>query len=298
MQRIVSVKFPFSPKSWHFDAQELTLHRGVKIVAESLRGVELGQVTTPPRETGVEEVPGTLKPIVRIATVTDVLRADQNAELEASAHDYAQERIRFRNLPMKLVGVFCGLDDSRPVFFFTANGRVDFRDLVKDLNSHLHARVQLLQIGARDAARLIGGIGPCGQELCCSRWITHFDAISMKMAKDQNLFLNPSKFSGVCGKLMCCLRYEHETYLLTRAAMPSIGAPFHTPHGPGNVIEHDIPRESVWVEVPDYGIVTVRTPVTVAPTQPRCRGGGGCSASECGNCGAGDCASCGTHAVG
>lgn len=264
----------------------------MKVVAETLRGVEVGQVTTPPRETPQSEK-HPLKPLLRIATVQDLLRSDQCHQKEGPAYDYCLQRIRARELPMKLVDAFYSLDENKITFFFTAEGRVDFRELVKDLTGHLRTRVQLFQIGARDAARMFGGIGPCGQELCCSRWLNGFDAISMKMAKDQSLFLNPSKFSGVCGKLMCCLRYEHETYLLTRAAMPALGSKFDTPHGSGSVIEQIIPKESVLVDVPDYGIVEVRTPVKVAPSQPRCRGGGGCSASGCGNCGSGGCGTCG-----
>ena len=296
MRQIVGIKFRSGPKVYHYDCAGLALRRGVQVVAETGRGIEIGQVTSPPRSIPTPEAAHPLKPVLRIATVEDVQRADRSREQEGRAHDFCLQRIRARNLPMKLVDAYYALDGSKVTFYFTAEGRVDFRELVKDLNAHLRTRVQLLQIGARDAARLIGGIGPCGQELCCSRWLTTFEPVSMKMAKDQSLFLNPSKFSGVCGKLMCCLRYEHETYLLTRRAMPAVGSTVETPHGSGTVIEQFVPKESVLADVPEYGLIEIRTPVRVAPTQPRCRGGGGCSASGCGNCGSSGCGACGTPA--
>lgn len=296
MPQVVGVKFRSGPKIYHFDSGDFVLRRGSKVIAETSRGLELGQVTVPPMERPTAELSAPLKPILRIATAPDIQQADRMREKEDAAYDYCLKCIRERNLPMKLVNVHYAFDESKVTFYFTSDSRVDFRELLKDLNAYFRIRVHLFQIGARDAARIIGGIGPCGQELCCSRWLTSFEPVSMKMAKDQSLFLNPSKFSGVCGKLMCCLRYEHETYLLTRQAMPAIGSMLETPHGPGSVIEHNVPKEAVLVDVPEYGIVEVLTPVKVTPTQPRCRGGGGCSASECGNCGSNGCNSCGSHA--
>ena len=295
MPKVAGVRFRNDPKTYQFECGELNVRPGVKVIAESLRGPELGQATSLPREIPAP-LKRSLKSIERIATAADMARSDQLRAKESHAYDYCLARVRARGLPMKLIDVYYPLDESKIVFYFTADGRVDFRELVKDLNSYFHLRTQLYQIGARDAARLIGGIGPCGQELCCSRWLTTFEPISMKMAKDQSLFLNPSKFSGVCGKLMCCLRYEHETYLLARQAMPAVGATIDTPHGPGTVVEQIVPREHVLVDVPGAGLFEVHTPVQVAPTQPRCRGGGGCSASECGNCGSAGCSSCGSNA--
>jgi cell fate regulator YaaT (PSP1 superfamily) len=290
------VKFRSGPKTYHFDTAGLEIRPGAKVLAETSRGLEIGQVTTVPRDFPLTETSTPLKPLLRIATVADVLLADEIRWKEEKAYEFCLQRIRERRLSMKLADAHYALDESKVTFYFTAEGRVDFRELLKDLNAQLRIKVHLLQIGARDAARLIGGIGPCGQELCCSRWLTTFEPVSMKMAKDQNLFLNPSKFSGVCGKLMCCLRYEHETYLLTRQAMPAVGTTVETPHGMGTVIEQIVPKESVLAEVPEYGLVEIRTPVQVQPVQPRCRGGGGCSASECGNCGSSGCSSCGSKA--
>jgi cell fate regulator YaaT (PSP1 superfamily) len=293
--QVVGVKFRSGPKTYHFDCAGLAIQRGSKVVAETTRGPEIGQVTTPPRDIPDGEISTPLKPLLRIAEVSDILQSDRIREKETQAYDFCLKRIRERGLPMKLVEAHYAFDESKVTFYFTSEGRVDFRELLKDLNAQFRMKVHLFQIGARDAARIIGGIGPCGQELCCSRWLTSFESVSMKMAKDQSLFLNPSKFSGVCGKLMCCLRYEHETYLLTRKAMPGIGSQLETPYGVGTVVELIVPKESALVEVPERGLVEVKTPVKVQAEQPRCRGGGGCSASSTdgGGCGSGDCGSCG-----
>jgi cell fate regulator YaaT (PSP1 superfamily) len=179
---------------------------------------------------------------------------------------------------MKLITSEYAFDGSQVLFYFSAEGRVDFRELVKDLAAVLRTRIQLHQVGARDAAKLMGGIGPCGRGLCCATWLTTFEPVSMKMAKEQSLFLNPTKFSGACGKLMCCLRYEYDNYRDIKAKLPAIGAQVATPRGKGKVVGHNVIREWVIVEIPELGPVELRADeVQTSWSGPSCATGGGCS---------------------
>jgi cell fate regulator YaaT (PSP1 superfamily) len=200
-----------------------------------------------------EEVVAPLKCVLRLATDEDRAQIRANEEKAEQSLAVSKQRVAAHAMPMKLVRAEYAFDRSQITIYFAAEGRVDFRELVKDLASVLRTRIQLHQIGARDVAKLLGGIGPCGRALCCSTWLTDFHPVSMKMAKEQSLFLNPTKFSGVCGKLMCCLRYEYDTYRETKAQMPVIGGQVLTPDGPGKVAAHNMVRETVVVTL-DSGV--------------------------------------------
>lgn len=216
MAVVVGVRFKSGPKVYYFDPKDLPIKRGDLVVAETARGPELGQVISSPREVSHEELVAPLKPILRVADDEDRRKLEDNKTREDEAREICLQRIAARGLPMKLIDVSYAFDGSKVTFYFTADGRVDFRDLVKDVAAALHTRIQFHQIGARDAARFFDGLGPCGQQLCCVRFMTGFEPISMKMAKEQSLFLNPAKFSGVCSKLMCCLRFEYDLYAQAR----------------------------------------------------------------------------------
>jgi cell fate regulator YaaT (PSP1 superfamily) len=215
--------------------------------------------------------------VLRVATPDDYRRKEANRAREESALEVCRRRIEARGLPMKLISAEYAFDGSQILFYFTAEGRVDFRELVKDLAAALRTRIQLHQIGARDAAKLLGGIGPCGRGLCCATWLTSFEPISMKMAKEQSLFLNPTKFSGVCGKLMCCLRYEYETYREMKSQLPAIGTEVLTARGKGKVTGHNVLKEMVLVELPEAGEVELRVDEVKTPMVTGCRSSGGCS---------------------
>jgi len=206
----VGVRFKKAGKIYYFDPGFLTLKPGDAVVVETARGVEFGSVVTGPVEVAAE--PGELKPVLRKATEEDIRQALANKEKERQAFRICQEKILAHGLPMKLIGVDYTLDGSKIVFYFTAEGRVDFRQLVRDLASVFKTRIELRQVGVRDEAKMLGGIGPCGRELCCGTWLCEFAPVSIRMAKGQNLVLNPTKISGICGRLMCCLRYEALNY--------------------------------------------------------------------------------------
>jgi cell fate regulator YaaT (PSP1 superfamily) len=210
-----------------------------------------------PREVPEHELVAPLKRVVRVATGSDLDRAATNRENEKRAHSVCHKKIAEHGLPMKLLDAEYSFDGSQVTFSFSAEGRVDFRELVKDLAGALKIKVQLHQIGVRDEAKLIGGYGTCGRELCCASFLSGFDPISMKMAKDQSLFLNPAKFSGVCGKLMCCLRYEHEFYKYAREHLPSVGAIIPTEHGNGRILDVNVVSGMMMVETEGGVIVNV-----------------------------------------
>jgi len=212
MALAVGVRFKSGPKVYYFDPGDLKVRRGDMVVAETSRGPEIGQVIVSARQLPEEELVAPLKRLLRLADDEDRQRLAENAVREEEARAICQERINARGLGMKLVDVAYAFDGSKVTFYFTADGRVDFRELVKDVAAALRTRIQFHQIGARDAARLYDGLGSCGQQFCCVRFLSTFEPVAMKMAKEQSLFLNPTKFSGVCGKLMCCLRFEYDMY--------------------------------------------------------------------------------------
>jgi cell fate regulator YaaT (PSP1 superfamily) len=199
----------------------------------------LGQVAAPPRE-ALQTPSQPLKLVLRRADDRDILRYEQNCELEGYAYQFCLERVREKGLPMKMVDVEYLFDGSKAVFYFTAESRVDFRELVRDLARQFHTRIEMRQIGVRDEAKMVGGVGCCGRGLCCASWLTEFAPISVRMAKDQHVSLNPTKISGICGRLMCCLAYEHAMYKDLARDMPKLGKQVETPRGHGRVVRRNV----------------------------------------------------------
>lgn len=223
MRRIVLVRFQPAGRHYHFDALDLDLRPGSRVIVETDRGRAMATVVTHPEEVPDEQAPDGLKSLLRQATEEDLELAEKNAAREKDAYRYCMERIQARRMEMKLVRAEYAFDGSKIIFYFTADGRVDFRELVKDLAHHFHTRIEMRQIGVRDEAKLVGGIGICGRELCCCSFLTEFSPVSVKMAKEQGLALNPGKISGQCGRLLCCLSYEYETYRSLKKGLPKCG---------------------------------------------------------------------------
>ena len=237
MKTVISVRFKASGKAYYFDPTGFDVKEGDYVVVQTARGVECGEVVAGPRDLPDSQVGRELKPIQRMADSVDVRRMEKNRADEKAAFALCNERIAAHKLEMKLVEAEYNLDRSKIVFFFTADGRVDFRELVKDLASALHTRIELRQIGVRDESKMKGGLGICGQPFCCSRFLKDFQPVSIKMAKEQGLSLNPTKISGACGRLMCCLAYEHKAYEYLNSITPMNGSVVRTPDGEGVVIE-------------------------------------------------------------
>lgn len=212
MVKITGIRFKRAGKIYFFDPGDLELKVGQKAIVETVRGVEMGDIVISGKMVQEEDVVQPLKKIMRAATEEDLKHAQENSTKEPRALEVCHEKVRAHNLPMKLVGAEYTFDNSKIIFYFTAEGRVDFRELVKDLASVFKTRIELRQIGVRDEAKLVGGLGPCGLPMCCTTWLGDFDPVSIKMAKEQNLSLNPAKISGICGRLMCCLKYESGMY--------------------------------------------------------------------------------------
>ena len=227
MSKVVGIQFNRGSKVYHFGTGHFVLSCGDRVIVKTEQGMGLGEVTSDPvrHEEWAEKHPdaGELKEIFRLATDEDLVRAERLREREGRAHRYCLQRISARELPMKLIGVECLFDASKMIFYFTADGRVDFRELVKDLVHRFRTRIEMRQIGVRNEAKMIGGLGSCGRELCCASFLSDFEPVSVKMAKEQNLSLNPTKISGLCGRLMCCLTYEFETYCWLKRDMPKMG---------------------------------------------------------------------------
>jgi len=245
MIRIVPLKFQQAGRQYDFNALSLELRTGDKVIVETDRGRAMAIVVIPPREVPDEQAPEGLKNILRIATEEDLALAETNAAREKDAQRYCSERIHERQLEMKLVRAEYAFDGSKIIFFFTADGRIDFRELVKDLAHHFHTRIEMRQIGVRDEAKLVGGLGICGRELCCSSFLTQFSPVSVKMAKEQGLALNPTKISGQCGRLLCCLGYEFETYCELKKGMPKCGKKIMWQNQECEVTSQDILRQQV-----------------------------------------------------
>lgn len=249
MPTVIGVRFKDSGKTYHFDPCAVQLVVGDWAIVETVRGPELGRVAAAPAELPTEEILGDLRPVLRRASQADM---DQLAHLQHYVDDaltICAEKVAEHKLPMTLIKAEYNFDGSRLTFFFTSDKRVDFRALVRDLARAFHTRIELRQVGPRDEAKLLGGIGPCGRALCCSTFLPDFARVSIKMAKDQDLPLNPVKISGVCGRLLCCLSYEHEQYLDIKAELPQRGAWVQTAEGPGEVVAVSVVRESVTVEL-------------------------------------------------
>ena len=237
MKKIISVRFKENGKSYSFDPAGNEVKQGDYVVVTTARGTECGEVTAGVHEMAEGACPHEIKPILRMADAVDVRRMEQNRRDEESAFRICQERIAKHGLDMKLVEVEYTLDRTKILFYFTADGRVDFRELVKDLASVFHMRIELRQIGVRDESKMLGGLGICGQPFCCSRFLKDFQPVSIKMAKEQNLSLNPTKISGCCGRLMCCLSYEQKAYEYLNGVLPGPGSSVRTPDGIGMVLE-------------------------------------------------------------
>ena len=249
MAMVIRVRFKRASKLYDFDPNGLDLHNGMHVVTETARGVELGECATGILDLPDENVVLPLKPIMRIATEQDLQTQKKNEEAEKEAFDIAVERIAEHELEMKLVDVEYAFDRSKIIFYFTANGRVDFRMLVKNLAGIFKTRIELRQIGVRDEAKMLGGIGPCGRQICCRTFLSDFTPVSIKMAKEQNLSLNPTKISGLCDRLMCCLKYEQDHYEVTRKRMPRVGREIITPDGPGTINAINVLEETVRVRI-------------------------------------------------
>ena len=248
MTKIVGVRFRNAGKSYYFDPKDMELFVNDKVIVETARGVELGTVTIPAMEVDDEKVSQPLKEVTRKATDKDVQKAKDNEAAEKEAYKICLEKIAKHNLEMKLVQAEYTFDKSKLLFYFTADGRVDFRELVKDLASVFHTRIELRQIGVRDETKILGGIGICGRELCCKTYLTEFAPVSIKMAKEQNLSLNPTKISGVCGRLMCCLKNEEDTYEYLNKITPKRGDIVATANGEtGEIIDVNVLRQTLRV---------------------------------------------------
>jgi cell fate regulator YaaT (PSP1 superfamily) len=251
--RVTGVKFKTAGKVYGFDSGVLVLAVDDLVVVETDRGLMIGTVCTPPATVARAGTPR-LQKVLRKADGRDLARQELNAQKEREAYRLCLTRIRDRRMGMKLIKVDYLFDASKAVFYFCAEGRVDFRELVRDLAQSLHTRIEMKQIGARDETKLIGGIGPCGRELCCSTWLREFQAVSVKMAKEQGLSLNPSKLSGICGRLKCCLRYEYDTYLDLRRGLPRVGAHVTCLKGDGEVVRQNVLKETAVVRRADDGV--------------------------------------------
>lgn len=223
MIKIVGVRFRKAGKIYYFDPAGMEIETGTHVIVETARGIEFGTVMIPPREMEEDGVVQPLKPVIRIATEADEITEQKNKEKEKEAFQICLEKIAKHKLEMKLVEAEYTFDNNKLLFYFTADGRIDFRELVKDLASVFRTRIELRQIGVRDETKILGGIGICGRPLCCSTYLSEFIPVSIKMAKEQNLSLNPTKISGVCGRLMCCLKNEEETYEYLNSRLPNVG---------------------------------------------------------------------------
>ena len=249
MAMVIRVRFKRAAKLYDFDPNGLELHNGMSVVTETARGVELGECMSGVMDVPDERLVLPLKPILRIATEQDLAMQKRNEQAEKEAFDIAIDRIAEHKLEMKLVDVEYAFDRSKIIFYFTANGRVDFRMLVKSLASIFKTRIELRQIGVRDEAKMLGGIGPCARPICCRTFLSDFTPVSIKMAKEQNLSLNPTKISGLCDRLMCCLKYEQDHYEQTRKRMPRVGREIITPDGSGVINAINVLEETVRVRI-------------------------------------------------
>ncbi|MDI6901162.1 MAG: stage 0 sporulation family protein [Anaerosomatales bacterium] len=270
MPTVVGVKLPYAGKTLYFDPVGVTVDEGDHVIVSTERGQEFGEVVLAPREIQPDEVPGELKPVLRVADEADHEKVAGYASAQRAEMETFRRLVHKHGLDMKPIGVEHLFDDSKMVFYFVAEERVDFRELVRDLASEFHTRIDMRQVGVRDEARMVGGLGHCGQQLCCARFGGEFQPVSIRMAKEQDLPLNPLKISGLCGRLMCCLRYEYETYKEFKTRAPKRGTPVETPSGDGKVVGLDTPRESVSIRLQDG------TELTVPLEALDCSAGRGC----------------------
>ena len=257
MKTVVGVVFRPAGKVYYFDPGEMELDKLDYVIVETSRGVEYGMVVMPPSRVEEDEIVEPLKPVLREATLKDKEKYEENKRLEREAFAICLDKIEAHGLPMKLVDVEYTFDHNKIIFYFTADGRVDFRELVKDLARVFKTRIELRQIGVRDEAKMIGGLGPCGMPTCCTRFLREFKPISIKMAKKQELSLNPAKISGLCGRLMCCLRYEADCYKKMKKEMPDYGEEVELAIGSGEVVDRNLIKKTVKVSINEKETVEV-----------------------------------------
>ncbi|MBC7224854.1 MAG: stage 0 sporulation family protein [Anaerolineae bacterium] len=268
MPTVVGVRFKPATKVYYFDPGDLLdLKEGEHVIVETARGREMGQVVLPPTEVPDEEVVGQLKKVLRRATAWDATQADHYRAREAKALERCREKVREHGLPMKVIAAEYSFDGSRLVFYFTAEKRVDFRALVRDLARTFKTRIELRQVGVRDEAKLRGGIGLCGRELCCRTWLSEFSPVSIRMAKQQDMPLNPADISGICGRLLCCLAYENDVYAEIKARLPKVKSIVETPHGPGKVVAVNALKETVSVQLESEAIMEVHASELLEPAK-------------------------------
>lgn len=258
MTEVVSVKFKDTGKSYFFAPNGKTVKIGDKVVVETQNGNELGTVSAENHMIDDSELTPPLKAIVRIATEKDLKRVEENKKKSEEAFKICEKLVLQHELDMKLVNVEYYFDGGKIVFFFTSDGRVDFRELLKDLAAQFHTRIELRQIGVRDEAKMLGGLGICGQPYCCKRFLNDFEPVSIKMAKEQNLSLNPTKISGSCGRLMCCLKYEEDAYSYLSSITPRVGSTVTTPDGVGVVTDVNLVTGNLLVKLQDSELMPVK----------------------------------------
>ena len=273
MASVIGVRFKNAGKLYYFDPGGFWPTTGDAVIVETVRGVEYGEVVTGVKEVSDELITPPLKKVIRIATAEDAAHNADNRARERDALTLCQKKVQEHKLQMKLVGCEYTFDNSKILFYFTSDKRVDFRGLVKDLATAFHTRIELRQIGVRDEAKMMGGLGMCSRPVCCAQFLGDFQPVSIKMAKEQNLSLNPTKISGICGRLMCCLKYEEDHYEATRRRMPRVGKEVVTPDGVGLVVDLNILKETVRVRIPkgdgteqkDYPLADIQR---VQPARP------------------------------
>lgn len=251
MTEVISVKFKDGGRAYYFDPCGIKVKVGDSVIVETQNGTEFGTVSAENREVEDDSIVKPLRKALRLATDHDLKKLAENKKKEAEAFKICEERIAAHKLDMKLVGVEYSFDSNKIVFFFTSDGRVDFRELVKDLASRFHTRIELRQIGVRDEAKLLGGLGICGQPYCCKRFLSDFQPVSIKMAKEQGLSLNPTKISGSCGRLMCCLNYEQDAYEYLNSFTPNVGATVKTSEGLATVTDVNLITGNLFVKLID-----------------------------------------------
>lgn len=266
MIEVVGIRFKKAGKVYYFSPGDLKIHKGDYVVVETARGIEFGECVIGIKTIEETDIVSPLKNVLRIADKKDIAKHTENKSKEEEALNVCLKKIEEHNLQMKLIDVEYTFDNNKVIFYFTADGRVDFRELVKDLATIFKTRIELRQIGVRDEAKMIGGLGPCGRSMCCSAFLGDFASVSIKMAKEQNLSLNPTKISGICGRLMCCLNYEQSTYEDIRKRLPKVGSLVETENGKGEVIANNTVKESVRVKIKigeedvlkDFNISTIK----------------------------------------
>ncbi|MFD1954680.1 stage 0 sporulation family protein [Paenibacillus thailandensis] len=251
MYNVVGVRFKKAGKIYYFDPDLHQIDKDQHVIVETARGIEYGKVVVGQKQVDESDVVLPLKKVIRVANEADAMMVEENRAAAKNAFGICLDKIKDHQLQMKLVDVEFTFDRNKIIFYFTAEGRVDFRELVKDLASVFRTRIELRQIGVRDEAKMLGGIGPCGRVLCCSSWLGDFEPVSIKMAKDQSLSLNPTKISGLCGRLMCCLKFEHDNYESVREEMPAVGKIVITSLGEGKVTGINPSGKTVFVHLFD-----------------------------------------------